>query len=351
MGEVKDAIDLSGLTFGSNGILTIVSNMTFDTGSVAFDDMTDISGTKIINPYAAALASSDGSVLTIELTGVPEFVLEDNVETLNRFNGVSRIRGYDGTINDQSGTYMVVKSPDNDPNSADVDIDMDNDGIIDDASVPGADMTHLNWTIYDSMSILDDDDQVTDGSDTGEYAYGQIIFYDDALVVATDATNDLFYDASISTLVPLEDDANYFARISDDPDYVGGTDWSAGRINSGSQPEWAFSGTAARSIPQTLAGTSLDLSTFGGLNTGQTITTLSTNDFAINGTTIGAGPVPMQETLNINGVEAESVTIYSLNGGIVAKGTQTVDVASLSAGPYILEVTSDGKTATTIIVK
>lgn len=356
MGEVKDAFNLGGLTFGSNGILVIVADVTFATGSLAIDGTTDISGTKIINPYATALASSGANVVTVQIEGIPEFVIEESVDTLNDIDNVSITAndiGYNGTINDQSGTYMIIKSPDNDPNSANVDIDIDNDGVIDDGSEVGADQTHLSWTIYDSMSILDDDDQLTDNCsgglcDIGEYAYGQIIFYDDALDVMT----ELFYDTSNgAVLVPLEDDPNYFARSSDGAGFVGGTDWSAGRINSDSQPEWAFSSTAARHIPQTLASTSLPLSTFGGVNSGQTDPTLSSNDFSIDGEAVTAFQ-PTSETLAINGVEVDATTVYALSGAKVATGGQTVDVSSLKTGVYIIQVEANGKsTAETIVIK
>ena len=78
---------------------------------------------------------------------------------------------------------------------------------------------------------------------------------------------------------------------------------------------------------------------------------LSTNDFTINGEEVVAFPVPMTDVLTISGVEVDAATLYSLNGGIVATGTQTVDVAGLSNGAYILEINAEGKKATTMVVK
>ena len=78
---------------------------------------------------------------------------------------------------------------------------------------------------------------------------------------------------------------------------------------------------------------------------------LSTNDFTINGEDLAAFPVPMTDVLTISGVEVDVATLYSLNGGIVATGAQTVDVAGLSNGAYILEINAEGKKATTMVVK
>ena len=105
-GRIQDAVELSGLTFGSNGILVIVSNLTFDTGSLDSDGITDISGVTMTNPYATDLATSSASVETLEFTGVPAWVDEGAGHfELDKINGVSSIRGYDGSIIDQSATY------------------------------------------------------------------------------------------------------------------------------------------------------------------------------------------------------------------------------------------------------
>lgn len=78
---------------------------------------------------------------------------------------------------------------------------------------------------------------------------------------------------------------------------------------------------------------------------------LSINDFTINGEEVVAFPVPMTDVLTISGVEVDIATLYSLSGGIVATGAQTIDVAGLSNGAYILEINAEGKKATTMVVK
>ena len=59
----------------------------------------------------------------------------------------------------------------------------------------------------------------------------------------------------------------------------------------------------------------------------------------------------MIDVLTISGIEVDTAILYSLNGGIVATGAQTVDVAGLSNGAYILEINAEGKKATTMVVK
>lgn len=80
-------------------------------------------------------------------------------------------------------------------------------------------------------------------------------------------------------------------------------------------------------------------------------TTLSTNSFTINGNKVTAYQ-PTSGTIAINGVEVDAANVYALNGAVVAKGAQTVDVSTLATGVYILQVESNGKsTAKTIVVQ
>jgi len=341
MGEVKDAIDLGGLTFGANGILTIVADLTFDAGSLDINGA-DISGTKIVNPYAAALLSSGGNVLTVQLTATPGFLIEEGVDTLDKFSNATKTRGYDGSINDQSSTYMIIKSPDNDPNSANIDIDINDDGIIDDGSEAGADMTHLNWTIYDSVSILDDDDELTDGTDQGEFAYGQIILVDE------DAMDDVI-PASASPVVSLNQYPSYVARSSDGAGYVAGTDWMAGRLNSGTQPEWTFSSTLTRNIPQSLSDTDIPLATYGNINTGQTDPSLSIQDANLVGNGISVAQSSDRNFLNLivtNEVRLDEVTIVDMAGRSVLSLThnlERINLTSLPKGMYAVRLKSGSR--------
>lgn len=66
-------------------------------------------------------------------------------------------------------------------------------------------------------------------------------------------------------------------------------------------------------------------------------TTLSVGDLTINGATLQAFPVPMTETLTIEGdANITGATLYSLNGGVVATSTEgSLDVADLANGAYI----------------
>ncbi|AXT50473.1 T9SS C-terminal target domain-containing protein [Aquimarina sp. BL5] len=351
IGKVRDAIDLSGLTFGSNGILSIVANMTFEAGSVD-QSGANIEGTKMTNPYAAALAASGANVITVELEGTPvwtdELDPEDgSLDTLNNFTSVSAVTnsiGYDGSINDQSSTYMLIKSTTGSPK--DLIIDTDENGIIDDATAaPGAD--HLSWTIYDSVSILDDDD--ISSPEVGEFAYGQIIFVE----ILTDSDPFLNYDNTLSTVVTLQQYPMYIARFDGTTGYVGGTDWMAGRLNSNSFPEWQISTNEARNIPVSLTGTTVPLDTYGEPNITTNVLSITeqelTEDFSFF-------PNPTTNVINISSKNdiISSIEVVNITGQILIQKDSNLDVIDLtdfSTGLYYMNIYGDGAKITKAIVK
>ncbi|GAA0729818.1 hypothetical protein GCM10009430_40370 [Aquimarina litoralis] len=351
IGKVRDAINLSGLSFGSNGILAIVANMTFETGSVDQNGV-NIEGTKMINPYADALAASGANVITVELEGTPVWndeldPMDGSLDTLNNFTSVTAVTnsiGYDGTINDQSSTYMLIKSTTGSPK--DLIIDTDENGIIDDSTAaPGAD--HLSWTIYDSVSILDDDDITS--PEVGEFAYGQIIFVE--LLTENDAL--LNYDNNLSTVVTLEQYPMYIARFNGTTGYVGGTDWMAGRLNSNSFPEWQISTTEARNIPIELTGTTVPLSTYGEPNI--SLNTLSVTEQELTDD-ISFYPNPTSNVININSKNdiIQSLEVVDVTGQILLDKKENLDVVDLTpfaAGLYYLNIYGDGAKITKAIVK
>ncbi|WP_298546021.1 T9SS type A sorting domain-containing protein [uncultured Aquimarina sp.] len=355
IGLVREVIDLSGLSFGSNGILSIVANVTFTAGSTDQDGNVITVTTTIENPYAAALAASDANVITVGVTATPEWTDEETIgvpvnETLRRFNTItvtSNDIGYDGNFSDQSNNFMLIQSS-TPPSKDSMDrVDMDENGVLDPTG------QHTDWTILDSVSILDNDDNDASANEVGEFAYGQIVFYDDT------PSSPLNLDPTVSTtLIPLDDDANYVARSSDDPTYIAETDWIAARTNSNSFPDWAISGTDTRQSPSTLEG-NIPLTTYGNINNGytgftggQTLTTLSTNEFTINGTKLSAYPVPMIDKLTVSGLEIDTAVIYNLTGAIVSKSNNNeISVSDLSSGVYILEIESNGSKASNLVVK
>ena len=364
-GRVREVLDLSGLAFGSNGILVIVADLIFATGSVDQNGVTITTPTRITNPYATQLAASGANVITVEITAEPEWTDEDDgddndgltnaqeaaaptTETLRRFNNTSIIStdgiGYDGAFNDQSNNFFLINAPARPSTNSSSNIDINNDGNIDDATVaPGA--PHLDWTVYDSFAILDNDDTQT--GENGEFGYAQIVFQE---INGNSVTNSINTD---STVITLEDDAQYIARAEDSDGGYTADDFFAARLNSNRFIEVPFDTLRTGSdaddvIPIGFNSFNIPVETFGGPNlsvdpTGNLI--LSTNDFTINGEEVVAFPVPMTDVLTISGIEVDASTLYSLNGGIVATGAQTVDVAGLSNGAYILEINAEGKKA------
>ena len=358
IGKVRDAINLSGLQFGTNGILVIVADITMDSGALGADGSLDISGTKWINPYATALASSGATVVTVQLTAssidwTDEDPSGDGInETLNKFNISSKTPdiGYDGSINDQSATYMIIKSTAGDPK--DEIVDSNEDGVLDGVATA--------WTIYDSVSILDDDDITTGNGEVGEFGYGKIIFVE----ILADGNPLLHYDSSISpTIVTLNQYPNYVGRQGTKTGYACTTDatnnddWYAGRVNSLSYPDWKFSSTGTRNVPSAeLTGN--NLSDFSGMTYGEVNVdfnpTASVDDvFASN---VSIYPNPAKEFVNISSsVEINKIEVYNLLGKKVSSSSNlinnTLDISNLSKGMYLLKLTSEKGTATKKIVK
>lgn len=358
IGKVRESINLSGLQFGSNGILAIVADITMNTGTGAVDLLgADISGTKFINPFATDLATSDANVVTIQLVAdtidwTDESPSDGNNETLNNYN-ISSITpdiGYDGTFNDQSATYMIVQSA-TDPK--DEIVDTNEDGVLDGAA--------LTWTIYDSVSILDDDDITTGNGEVGEFGYGKIIFVEQLL--STDPL--LRFDSSLSpTIVTLNQYPNYVARQGTSTgfactvDAVNNDDWMAGRVNSVSYPDWRFSSTGTRNVPSTEL-TSMNLSDFLGVTYGEinvSFQTLSVEGNLVSNFNIYPNPAKGILYIDSNTVEVSSIKIYDLLGKQVfsQNGLENneLNISSLNSGLYLLKIdTLEGAVNKKIIVE
>ncbi|TXG38602.1 T9SS type A sorting domain-containing protein [Seonamhaeicola maritimus] len=357
VGDVQDAIDLSGLQFGANGILVIVADVTMNNGTGAVDLVgLDISGTKWINPWATALASSGANVVTVQLVAdtidwTDENPSDGTNETLNKFNISSRTPdiGYDGSFNDQSSTYMIVKSTAGNPKNELVDT-TGPDGVLDGAATA--------WTIYDAVTILDDDD-------TTEYAYSGIIFAEDpdgALPVA----QTIVYDTSTfpsASIVALNQYPSYVARQgtktgnSATMDAIHNDDWMAGRLNSLSYPDWGFSSTDDRNFPaDPLQSSNLSDhgATIGEVNVD--FAALSNEDFIASNFKIYPNPAKDIVTIESNNIEVSSIKIYDILGKQVfaQKGlaSKELNISHLNSGIYVLRIdTFEGALNKKIVVE
>ena len=323
-GRVSEEIQLGDgtRTFGANGILAIVCDYT--------DEVTLVETT---NPYTA-LMSPDASVLTIALTG-------DNVAggSSNNVSSQTPDIGYDGNFSDASASYMLISG--SDPDNVFIDGPSAGDGLPFDGVIDTVG-DHTAWTLYDSVAYIDDDHTTNEGGGI-ERAYAQIVFAQD---MATNGANQTATtSANIIDYAFGTTDPSIILRQGTSTGYDI-TDWAIGDT-SGSAPNWEFD---ADSLPVEFEDFA-DLNTvYGDLNPVLSVV-LSTGDFSINGESITAYQ-PTSGTIAINGIEVDAANVYALNGAVVAKGAQTVDVSTLATGIYILQVESNGKsTSKTMVVK
>ena len=330
-GKVSEEIRLGDgvRTFGENGILAIVCDYT--------DENTMVLTT---NPYTA-LMDPQSSILTIALTG-------NDVTGGNSSNVTTKTPdiGYDGNLSDASASYMLISATSELESVNDIFLDgpragdeLEYDGVID------ASGAHTLWTLYDSVAFLDDDH--TTNEDGGiERGYAQIVFALNNSINAANqsgTTSSNFIDYSFG--IPDGSPHQVLMRQGDRTGHEM-SDWIIGD-GTGSVPDLIFSEFSQPSEYENWA----DLNTFYGSLNPELSPSLSTNDFSINGSALNAYPVPMLNTLTIDGADVESTTIYSLTGGVVAKGKQSVDVNNLASGAYILEVKSKGESSSTVIIK
>lgn len=324
-GKVSEAISLGNgvRTFGANGIMAIVCNYT--------DENTNVVTT---NAYSA-LMDSDATVLVIELTG-------DDVTGSSSSNVSTQTPdiGYDGNLIDPCATYMIVSAPSN-PKGDRIDGTTDSsdcDGIIN-TGTGGEENAHLSWVLYDSIGYMDDDDNQT--GETGEFAYGQIVY------AQNNANTDLAlrFITTSATVVDFAttSDANYFLRQGASTGHTAG-DWVASANGSGSSvPNWVFSTSSEKCYPDAFLGWSGINLVYGALN--PTAASLSSQDFLASKFRIYPNPVKNIININSNNIEVSAVKIYDFLGKEVLsqKGlaSKEISISHLNSGMYLLNITTN----------
>lgn len=303
-GEVKEVIDLSSVSFGVNGFLGLAT---------------------VASGYATATGINPDGNMVDETT----------------------VTSYDGDFMDQSITYMLISSP-TDPDG--VDIDTDDDGVID---ATGA---HTSWTIYDSTSNLDDED--SSGVSVG---YGQINFAQNVVTPGNDGAYTYLFDPIATQTISLDDSGTsegriyYIARQGSSTGYDAASDWMGGQTNSSSVvPNWAFSGTASKSSPDELAGSTLPSINIGGPNVDPTDDSnnvvLSIGDNVLTESLV-VYPNPTNGIVNIqsNTIEITSIFVYDMLGKQVFTTDKLVDsqinLSALNHGVYVLDIRSGNNSA------
>ncbi|WP_299313749.1 T9SS type A sorting domain-containing protein [uncultured Aquimarina sp.] len=327
-GQVGEVIQLGDgtRTFGSNGFLAIVSNFT--------DENTM---TVTTNPYTAVI-DPDTTIITIELIG--DDVTGSSSSDVSSF---SPDIGYDGNFEDWSASYMLVQAP---SSPGGVDIDADDDGNID------ATGDHTAWTRYDSVSFLDEDDLLgnvdpNDGTDFGEFGYGQIIVVRDA----TENAGLFFTDTGATVIENTGSNVHFWGRQGTSTGFSA-SDWIAASFD-GTGPNWEFSGNTARVSPADFAGYIIPDEIYGALNPTATLLSITeqelTDDFSFY-------PNPTNNVININSKSdiISSIEVIDITGKILIQKNSNLDVIDLTAfstGLYYMNIYGEGAKITQAIVK
>ncbi len=295
VGKVKEVLDVSGLTFGANGFLTI----TFG-GS-----------------------SYEGN-----------FVAASNNYT------ETQVTGYDGDLMDYSASYLLI-SASSDPNN--VNVDSNKDGEFD------ATGDHTSWNIYDSVSSLDDDGT--------EFGYAQMNIttnYDTTPGIFNFPSSSAVISCNDTATSSVN--IYYIARQGTSTGYSPVSDWMAGQTNSSStRPFWKFSGSDEKNVPDALSGTTLEASTFGGPNLDpEDDATASRED--LFSSKVNLSPNPTNGFINIlTSEKISSIEIYNIIGKRVLSVSNfqnnKIDISNLSKGMYMMKLRSGALTATKKIIK
>ena len=245
-GSVQEAILLGdgSRTFGSNGIVVIHSSYIQDSGGSTAGDGTYPS-------VYDGLINSDATIIEIVVTGT-----DVTSSSSSTFTSASPDIGYDGNFIDQTATYMLI-SADANPDG----LRIDGTGMGDADGNFEATGDHTSWTLHDSITMMDEDDN--DGNDdnhNGEFGYGQIIFANIPVTVSN-------HYAEGATVIELETTSNiiYGFRQGASTGWET-TDWVGAGNGSGSAPNWEFSGTASKVSSQGFLGWDQMNQYYGELN-------------------------------------------------------------------------------------
>jgi hypothetical protein len=327
-GKVSEAISLGDgtRTFGANGMLVVITNYT---------DSDDNSFTP--SPYLSII-SSDATVIEIALTGTD--VTSSSSSAVD--TQVPDI-GYDGNLIDATATYMLV-SASSDPKGLRIDGTSDSS---DANGVINATGDHTSWTLYDSISYMDDDD--VDSGENGEFGYGQIIYAQQSNLHSAQ-----HFTTTSATIVDFNttSDANYLLRQGSKTGYSQ-DDWIVSANGSGSSvPNWIFSTSSDKVYPDAFLGWEGIKDVYGALN--PTAETLSTENLLQN--VVGVYPNPASTEIYIAAdIEISSVEVFNVIGKKVMsiKGLteDKIDVSNLTNGIYMMRIASGNSILTKKFIK
>src|SRR6266498_5408499 len=186
VGKIKNIFPLGGVPIGNNGFLILLQK----------------SNTYAVNTNATKLQNNGSQWGWGNAT-------ESSIGQNGRKDGTNLVNA--------SVTFLLITTPVA-PSTNDV-VDTDGDGVLDGVST--------NWTILDSVGILDKTTNTTD------YAYGLINFKN---------TNGIGIARS-GTIVTNKWTANYVGRNTNNTTGYGTNDWVASDVLKGTAPNYSLNGT------------------------------------------------------------------------------------------------------------
>lgn len=326
-GKVSEAIQLGDgtRTFGSNGIFVIVC------------DYTDTDDSTVTTNAFDGLISSDATVLTIMLSG-------SDVTSSSSSAVASKVPdiGYDGNLIDQTGTYMLVSASSN-PKGVRIDGTTD---ATDANGVINSTGDHTSWTLYDSVTYMDDNDE-----GNGEYGYGQIIFAQDN---NNTTVGDLQYTTTSAMVYSFSSssDVNIMMRQSTNTGFTT-NDWvAAATSNNDNPPNWHFSTTTDKVLPAAFEGWEGLNTVYGAVNPSSS--TLSVGTLLESDFNISPNPVKDYVSISTDDINISSVELYNVMGQKLLETTNAKDkinVSTLKSGIYLLKINAGEKTLIKKIIK
>ncbi|HEX8772070.1 MAG TPA: tandem-95 repeat protein [Pyrinomonadaceae bacterium] len=280
LGDVTTYINLSGLTFGSNGFLVLLQN-----------------GNTYTTDAGATVVSSSGAVpANAGFKGLP--------------GGIFQADGGADSLENDSVTFMLVQTSAV-PNLSD-DIDTDNNGAADGAVYDG-------WSIRDSIGVLD-------GTNTGDRAYGAFNY----------SYNSGTNGSATGTTVLVGFNVVYVGRRGDTTGSAA-ADWVASSGPGGAAPNFTLDPAGTKVEPSSFAGKTLDH--IGSTNFLNKVP-VNTGPFAVAQTTDEDVPLTFNagnaNLISIGdpdaGTASLKVTLTATNGTFSLSGTGGLTFTPAGAG-------------------
>jgi fibronectin-binding autotransporter adhesin len=284
LGDVQTIINLSGLTFGSNGFLVLLQNG---------NTYTTVAGATVITSTTTGFGGLPGSIWSAD-SGATD-------------------------IEDASVTFMVIQTGTAPTLTSDIDTD-------DNGTPDGA--TFTSWSVIDSIGALD-------GTATTDRTYGAINY----------SNNTGTPGSAPGTPILVAFTAGYLGRSGDTTGSTS-TDWVASGALGGAQPNWTLSATETEPIAfanqplNHIGTTNFDVSP----PTVQSITRVNASptnatsvDFLVTFSESVTGVDSTDFALTTTGVSGASIGTVTGSG---ATRTVTVNTGTLS-GTIRLDLTDD----------